>query len=210
MAKRLVTIDVISDTVCPFCFLGKRRLERAMARFSDTLDFKVRWHPFYLDPTATVSKDKLAHYHAKFGEERFAALNANMKRMAAAEGININFGGLVGPTRDSHRLTHFAQKINKQDEVIEGLFKAYFEDNKDIADVEVLTSVASGAGINGDEARQCLLSGEGGDEVDQEANKHRRSINGVPHFTVNGKHEIHGAQDVEEFVRVFRKVEGGN
>lgn len=133
-----------------------------------------------------------------------------LRGVGEAIGINFRFGGRVGNSRDSHRLIHLAKKHGDETElkVVDGLFAAYFENEKDITDHDVLKDVAVGAGIPEAEFKKAIVeSDEGGEEVDMSAGTARfRGISGVPDYTIQGKFRLSGAQDAMEFVNVFERV----
>eukprot|EP00249_Psilotum_nudum_P009035 c21666_g2_i1 orf=204-629(+) len=131
--KQLITIDVTSDTVCPWCFIGKRYLERAMDAAKDTYNFEVRWHPFLLNPNAPKAGiDKMEYYKTKFGEARAALIIDRVKKAFSDIGIDFKCGGLTGSTLDSHRLIELAgqQGLDKQNALVEELFINYFTQEK--------------------------------------------------------------------------------
>jgi predicted DsbA family dithiol-disulfide isomerase len=136
-----------------------------------------------------------------------AAIHDRLARIGKENGINFAFGGKTGNTRDSHRLIQLGAEKGKQTAVVERLFAAYFENEQDITDQEVLVEAAKEAGIEGAEARDWLLSGKGGDVVDREVEQARRKgISGVPNFMINGVHRLSGAQDPQEFLDVFEYI----
>ncbi|KAK9828496.1 hypothetical protein WJX72_000378 [[Myrmecia] bisecta] len=207
-AGKATIIDVVSDTVCPWCFIGKRRLESAIKQYQGPKQFEVRWHPYQLNPHAEEEGvNKLEYYKQKFGEERTNQIIPRMEATFAAEGLQYNMDGLTGNTLDSHRLiAHAAQQgSDKQNKLVEELFKAYFTQGKYINDPAVLRAAAQNAGI------------EGAEEVIKDKNKYRaevaqemrtlgRGVNGVPHFIIDGKYSLSGAQDPSTFVEVFQRV----
>lgn len=232
-------IDIISDTVCPWCYIGARKLSRAIALYQkrhgaadagagsssasagagqDT--FAINWLPYQLNPRfpAGTSEDKREHFSSRYGAGRLAQMEQIMGAAGREVGITFRFGGRTGNTRDSHRLIELAKQKGKgngdgdgdgsvQDQVVEQLFKAYFEDEKDITDHAILVEVAVKAGIDAAEARDWLESGKGGDTVDREIqHAFKAGITGVPHFTVQGKYRLGGAQDPEDFVELFESV----
>ncbi|KAK3208174.1 hypothetical protein GRF29_96g1608474 [Pseudopithomyces chartarum] len=214
------TIDIISDTVCPWCYIGKKRLETAISTFraahpSSPHTFTTTWRPFYLNPDAPkTSIDKTAFYVSKFGEQRAAAAFQMLAQLGRNEGIDFKFGGRTGNTRDSHRLVQLGKVkgAGVQTRVIEELFEAYFEKEKDITKQEVLLQAAVKAGLEEKEAKEWLESGKGGEEVDREVQEaYERDVHGVPHFTINGRWEVGGAQEAGAFVELFERIgrEGG-
>ncbi|KAL1858392.1 hypothetical protein Plec18167_006912 [Paecilomyces lecythidis] len=213
-----IKIQIVSDTVCPWCYVGHRRLSRAIAthRQSHPKDtFSITWRAFYLNPEAPSypGVDKQEHYASKFGPERTTALFSRLAAVGAEEGIAFKFGGRTGRTRDSHRLIEYAGK--KQDgnsdglqtRVAEALFRAYFEEEKNITDRAVLLEAGVKAGLDKAEVEKLLDSDEAGAEVDADAERARRSfISGVPHFTIQGKYVVSGAESPDAFLEAFDAV----
>ena len=179
------------------------------ARFpSDT--FTTTWHPYYLNPTApTTSVDKRTMYASKFGAERSAMMFQRLASVGQEVGIRFSFGGKTGNTRDSHRLIQLAGTKGEdvQVKVVERLFRAYFEEEKDITSREVLKGAAVESGLGEQEVSEWLESDMGGEQVDREVKEAQmKGISGVPNFVLQGKLEIGGAQDPEAFVRAFEQV----
>jgi predicted DsbA family dithiol-disulfide isomerase len=198
------------------CFVGKRRLESALeqakSRFPN-LSFDVRWRPFQLNPNFPQGKgrDKMGYYYEKFGEANVKQMIPRMKATAAEHGINMNYGGTVGNTLDSHRLIWLAREVGGselQDKVVESLFKAYFEDNKSIEEKEVIQECADEVGL-GDKCREMLSDDSMGKaEVTKEKEDYGRAFDcsGVPMFIVDGKFVLNGAQEDTAFLRVFGRL----
>lgn len=216
-------IEIVSDTVCPWCYIGHKKLLAAISSYqsahpgnSDT--FSTTWKPFYLDPEAPkVAISKRERYAARFGESRMTAMHERMNEIGKAVGINFKWGGKTGNTRDSHRLIQLAKTKSPemQTRTVEALFTAYFENEEDITDHGVLLKAAKTAGLDEAEARKWIVeSDEGGKLVDAEVREaQERNISGVPHFTLNERFEVEGAQDSVAFVRLFErlaKMEGGD
>ncbi|KAL3149651.1 hypothetical protein ABBQ38_013483 [Trebouxia sp. C0009 RCD-2024] len=127
--KGLVRVDIVSDTVCPWCFIGKRRLETAIKKFQGHKSFEVRWHPFFLNPDASKEGvNKLEMYKQKFGEQRVQQMVPMLTQTFAKEGLSYTMDGQTGNTLNSHRLIALAgqQGLDKQDKLVELLFTAYF------------------------------------------------------------------------------------
>ncbi|KAF2639977.1 thioredoxin-like protein [Massarina eburnea CBS 473.64] len=207
-------IKIVSDTVCPWCYVGKKRLEQGIAaykqKYPDSNDtFATTWFPFYLVPDAPKSVDKRAYYESKFGEARTAAIFQRMTALGKDEGIDFKFGGRTGNTRDSHRLIQLGKKKSPdvQTRVIEELFTAYFENEKDITSQGVLIEAGVKAGLDLNEAKEWLEQGKGGEEVDKEVqDAYRQNIHGVPNYTINDQFEIGGAQEPSAFVQLFERL----
>ncbi|KAF2088615.1 thioredoxin-like protein [Saccharata proteae CBS 121410] len=210
-----IRIDIVSDTVCPWCYVGKKRMESAIAQWTSTHPsdtFTTTWYPFYLDPTAPIpGEDKQQRYERKFGAARTTMMQQRLAAIGDAEGIAFKFGGRTGNTRNSHRLVQLGKTKgpDRQTRVIEELFAAYFENEQDVSDVGVLQKAGEKAGLGAEEVKEWLASDKGGKEVDEEVERaQRRFISGVPHFTINGKYELGGAQEAEAFLEAFEKVKG--
>ncbi|KAF2102582.1 DSBA oxidoreductase [Rhizodiscina lignyota] len=211
-------IEVVSDTVCPWCYIGSRQLTRAISEYkrlhperNDT--FSVSWKPFYLNPNAQqgVSADKRASYVKRHGEAGAEAIFDRIAKAGQAPGVGINFkfGGRTGSSRDSHCLIHHAglKSSDVQTRLVNALFRAYFEEEKDISQQETLLEAAQRAGVDEIDARMWLTDQAEGTKVDlQAAYAREKAINGVPHFTLNGRFEITGAQESLAFVRLFERL----
>lgn len=153
--------------------------------------------------------DKRQYYKDKFGEQRTAMIFERLAAVGKDVGIHFSFGGRTGNTRDSHRLIQLGKSKSPemQTKVVEALFKAYFEDEKDITSHEVLRESGIIAGLEEQEVKEWLDSDKGGPEVDREVREaQRKDISGVPNFTLQGKYEIGGAQDPEAFVKIFERI----
>src|SRR6267154_1658180 len=156
-------IDVISDTVCPWCFIGKRRLTRAMG-LRPHIDFDVKWRPYRLDPTVPKGgMDRQAYMRAKFGDDpmKIVEMYKLIAQEGEKEGIAFDFAAIARrpDSLDSHRLIRWAETVGVQDEVVERLFIAYFENGEDIGDIRVLADIADLCGMDGVEVAQMLESG---------------------------------------------------
>ncbi|KAI4187242.1 MAG: hypothetical protein LQ346_005526 [Caloplaca aetnensis] len=208
-------ISIVSDTVCPWCYVGKIKLDRAISLYksahpNNTDTFTTTWNPFYLNPGAPkVGVDKRSYFAAKFGPERAAMMLDRLTSVGKPVGIDFKFGGRTGNTRDSHRLIQLAKLKGPeaQTRVVEELFRSYFEEEGDITSHEVLGAAAVKAGLEEGEVSEWLASDKGGKEVDREVvEAQMKAISGVPHFTVQGKYDVGGAQDSEAFVKIFERA----
>lgn len=194
--------------------MGKKRLEKGIAAYKEKHPgsddtFSTQWFPFYLNPDAGKSLDKQEMYIKKFGKERTATINEMLAKVGSDEGIHFKFGGKTGNTRDSHRLIQLGKTKGPeiQTRVVEELFAAYFENEKDITTHEVLIESGVKAGLEEKEIKEWLESGKGGDEVDKEVRDAReQNISGVPNFTINDRFEIGGAQEPAAFVQLFERL----
>lgn len=203
--KKHIRIDISSDTVCPWCFVGKRYLDKAIADSKVQFDFEVTWHPFLLNPSALKEGvDKREFYRQKFGS-RAEQIHARMAEVMKSLGEEYNMDGLIGDTLASHRLIYYAgqQGLDKQHDLVEELFLGYFTQAKYIGDRDFLVECAKKVGIEG--AAEFLEDpGNGLKEVSEELQKYSANINGVPHFVINDQQMLSGAQPPEVFKRAFQ------
>jgi predicted DsbA family dithiol-disulfide isomerase len=196
-------IDVWADVVCPWCFIGKRRLERALKDFPHRTEITVRHRAFQLDPNASQTlptKELLAtKYNAS--PEQVAQMQANVCTVADGEGLCYQLDEtLSGNTFDAHRLLLWAATIGKQDELLEALFSAYFEKSLPVFSHADLVSVAVGVGIDADVADDLLRSDKFAEEVIADRNLAAQlGATGVPFFVLDMKYGISGAQPLEAF-----------
>ncbi|KAI2616866.1 DSBA oxidoreductase [Hypoxylon sp. NC1633] len=211
-----INIKIVSDTVCPWCYIGKKRLDKAIDLYrkvypgakDDT--FTVSWAPFYLDPTSPkVGVPVTERMVQRFGPDRLAAMQQRLTLMGREEGIAFGFNGKIGNTRDSHRLIQLGKTKGPDTEnrVVLELFKSYFEADGDITSHDTLLAAAEKAGLDKDEVKDWLETGKGGKEVDKEVDEaYAKGIHGVPHFTIQGKYDVDGAQDPQAFLEVFARA----
>ncbi|OTB02071.1 hypothetical protein M426DRAFT_323017 [Hypoxylon sp. CI-4A] len=211
-----IHVKIVSDTVCPWCYIGKKRLDKAIELWrkvypggkDDT--FTVTWSPFYLDPTAPKKGIPLVEgMIAKFGPARVPALQQRLAQAGRSEGINMTFDSIFGNTRDSHRLIEFGKTKGNDAEnrVVLELFKSYFENAGDITSHAMLIEAAEKAGLDKAEAKEWLETGKGGKEVDEAVDQaYAKGIHGVPNFTIQGKYDLGGAQEPEAFIELFAKA----
>jgi predicted DsbA family dithiol-disulfide isomerase len=205
-------IEIWSDFVCPFCYIGKRHLEMALGQVPFKDEVEVVYRSFELDPNAPLNPTTNIHglLAAKYGIsiEQAKSLNADVAKRAEAVGLTFQFDTMI-PTNsfDAHRLAHFAAAHGKMYEMAERLFKAYFTESKHIGDRETLAKLAADVGLSHEEALQVLNSSEFGNDVRRDEQEgHRLGIRGVPFFVVDRKYAVSGAQPVEVFVDVLEKA----
>ena len=203
-------IDVISDTVCPWCFIGKRRLARAMA-LRPRIEFAVKWRPFRLDPNiARGGMARAAYMQAKFGgDAQIAKMDAIIAAEGAKEGIEFDFPAIARrpDTLDSHRLVRWAENAGVQDEIVERLFIAYFENGEDIGDIRVLADIADLCGMDGVEVAQMLETDTDVALVEREDQvAHEMGVTGVPAMIFGGKLAVSGAREPEVLVSIIDRV----
>jgi len=203
-------IDIVSDTVCPWCFIGKRRLGRALAQRPD-IEFDVRWRAYRLDPTVPhEGVDRKAYLQAKFGDgPRVKAIGDAIRDAGTGEGIAFAYDRIsrTPNTLDSHRLVRWAASAGVQDDVVERLFSAYFEQGRDIGDTAVLADIANDAGMDGELVAKLLAEDADRELVEREdALAHQLGINGVPTFIFANKYAASGAIEPEKLLQVIDKV----
>jgi predicted DsbA family dithiol-disulfide isomerase len=203
----MLTIDVVSDVICPWCFIGKRRLEKAL----DGRLATVRWHPFQLNPDMPREGIERRSYRIqKFGSwERSRELDAQVAAAGQGEGIAFNFDrqSRTPNTLDAHRIIWLAGERGVQDAVVEALFSAYFTDARDLSDRATLVEMAVGAGLDRAEVEE-LLAGSVGLDIVRAGEEQARllGVSGVPFFVVNGKVALSGAQPPELFLQAFEQA----
>lgn len=200
-------LDVFSDTICPWCYVGKRRLERALQARPQP-DLKIRWRAFQLNPGMPAEgMDRKAYVEAKFGgPERARAIYDTVRAAGAGENISFAFAGIkrTPNTLQSHRLIRFAAARGRQDETLEALFQAYFIAGRDIGDRDVLGDIADEAGLDRADAAAYLAGDVDSDVVlGEDATARRAGITGVPCFIFNGRFALSGAQEPEAFFQLF-------
>ena len=199
-------VAIVSDTICPWCYIGKRRFERARA--GRPADLAVEWRPFQLNPDMPADGVERQRYMvAKFGsEERVAEIFGAIEEAGETEGIHFVFDRIARTpnTLNSHRLIEFAGQRGVQDAVVEALFRRYFEQGEDIGDCAVLETAGVDGGLDEDEVRRFLSGTEGAELVRRESEAaSRMGISGVPCFIFEGKYAVSGAQPPDVFERVF-------
>jgi predicted DsbA family dithiol-disulfide isomerase len=205
-----LTVDVISDVICPWCFVGKRRLEQAIRALRGGHEVRVRWHPFQLNPHMPKEGMSRRDYRtAKFGSwEQSRALDAQMKEVGAAEGIPFALDQIerTPNTLDAHRLIWLAGEQGVQDDVVEALFRAYFCAARNIGARETLLDVGAEAGLARDRTQGVLDSGAGLDAIRAaEEHGHQLGVQGVPFFVIDGELTLSGAQKPELFLTAFER-----
>jgi predicted DsbA family dithiol-disulfide isomerase len=204
-------IEVYSDIVCPWCYVGKRRLERALAQLNGGAQARITWRPFQLNPTMPLDgMDRATYLKAKFGSlEAFGRMEEQLLAAGADERIPFAFKKIerTPNTFAAHRLVWYAAQQGKQDAMVEALFRGYFLEGKNIGDVKTLTHVAVEAGLDRTETEEFLESEKGVVEVKgEEAVGRRLGISGVPYFVLNGSVSISGAQPPDIFVSAIRQA----
>jgi predicted DsbA family dithiol-disulfide isomerase len=206
-----VSIEIVSDMVCPWCYVGKRRLEKALAERPD-LDVQVTWQPFQLSPDMPrEGKDRVEYYQQLFGEERAGQIMSSMKDTGVEEGIAFDTkpGARSPNTLAAHALMLMAQTEAgvDQNDVVERLFDAHHVACKDIGDLDVLVGIAADLGLDADKVREQLSSGQfepGVQGLIQESVE--RGVSGVPFFIINNRFGLSGAQPAESLIAAIDQI----
>jgi len=206
-----ITVDIVSDTVCPWCYVGKRRFEQALAQRPEDLDIYVGWRPFQLNPDISAEgKDRRTHLAAKFGgDDQAKQIYQAIRDAGDSVDLDFNFEAAERQpnTVNSHRLIDRAGQLGMQDAVVERLFQAYFMDGKDIGDTKTLVDIAAEVGMDADETLEYLESDEDVERIQKEDLMARQmGIQGVPCFIINRKYAISGAQEPDVFLKAFEQV----
>jgi predicted DsbA family dithiol-disulfide isomerase len=204
-------IDIFSDTVCPWCYIGKQRLERALAR-RPRRTLSIVWRAFQLNPEMPPEgMERQLYLSRKFGgAENAASIYGRILGVGEEENIPFAFDAIARTpnTVDSHRLIRYAAELGHQDDVVQALFEAYFCAGRDIGDRRVLAEIGAAAGLDEKAVTEFLGSGAQAAEILAEDNAARRmGIQGVPCFIIDGRHVLSGAQPPEAFLQMFDVVD---
>src|ERR1700738_3231221 len=212
-ARATLAIEVISDAICPWCWVAKRRLDRALEALAPDVAASVTWRPFELNPgMPTAGGDRRAYRSAKFGSwQRSQALDAQVAAAGRSDGLVFNHDKMerTPNTVDAHRLIWLAGQLRKQDAVVEGLFAAYFNEGRDVGDPKVLADVGASAGLDRAMILAMLASDEGQAEVQSELQRAvSLRVSGVPTVLVDGVPLFSGATRAELVEAELRKAAG--
>ena len=206
----MIELDIFSDTVCPWCFIGKKRLENALKKYTN-LEIKQTWRPFQLNPGMPPDgMDRQEYLISKFGSADAAkTVYENIYEEGIKEGINFNFDliDLTPNSFNSHRLLALAYKQNIQESVLNSLFESYFINGKDIGDPNILLEIAVKHKIDAEEFKNYLSNQENIEPLaNEEIQARKMGINSVPTFIINKQIVISGAQTSENFELIFEKL----
>ncbi len=205
-------VEIWSDVMCPFCYIGKRRFEKALEQFPGKEDVEITWKSFQLspdiktDPSKNINRFLAEHKGISF--EQAKQMNEQVSAMAAKDGLQYNFDrSVLANSFNAHRLAQYAKTRDKQNEVEEALFKAYFTDGKNIDDKETLIGLGESIGLEGEAVREVLESDRYAAEVRADINEAGElGVRGVPFFVFNRKFAVSGAQDVSVFLQAFQNA----
>jgi len=206
----MVKLDILSDPICPWCFIGKTLLDRALAERPDH-PFTIEWHPFQLNPDMPAEgMDRRDYLETKFGgKERAVQAYLPVHEAAEKAGLELDLSGIrrTPNTLNAHRLIHWAGIEGKQQAVVSFLFEAYFRQGKDIGDTDVLVAVAERAEMDGPAIRRLLEGDADADDIRaRDAHARARGVNGVPTFIVANQHVLTGAQPTELWLQVIDEI----
>jgi predicted DsbA family dithiol-disulfide isomerase len=208
--KPRLHVDVVSDVVCPWCYIGKKRLEGAL-KLVDDVEVTVRWRPFFLNPWIPREGIERAKYlEAKFGSvEAYKGIASRVVEAAAAEGLEYNPAKVSRQpnTTDCHRLIYWAEQIGRAAAMKQRLMDLYFKEGADLTDIEVLVKAAGDCWLDPDAVRERLASDDDVEMISQSAQSAANAgVNGVPTFILNGKYGVSGAQPAEQLAQAIREV----
>jgi len=207
MTDKTIKLDIFSDPICPWCYIGKTNLDRALAA-AQSHPFVIEWHPFQLNPDMPPQGvDRREYLENKFGGQKGAVrAYTPVVEQAKTAGLSINFEGMerTPNTMNAHRLIHWAGIEGKQNQAVDALFKAYFVEARDIGDSEVLADIADGIGMDAAVVAKLLASDADLNDIrDRDAHSRKMGISSVPTFIVGGQHAVPGAQPPELWQRVI-------
>ena len=206
-----LAVDVISDVICPWCYIGKKRLEKAVIALDGKQQVRVRWLPYQLNPTMPMEGISRKEYRIrKFGSwDRSRELDAKIIAVGETEGIDFALDRIerTPNTVDAHRIIWLADQQDCQDAVVEALFRAYFTDGRDLSNRQTLNEVVAEAGLERQLAEAMLNSEEGMDAIKEARDLSRRHrVDSVPFFIINNELTLTGATQPDAFLEAFREA----
>ncbi|MCU0361040.1 MAG: DsbA family oxidoreductase [Bacteroidia bacterium] len=210
--KKMIEIEIWSDVMCPFCYIGKRKFEIALQNFKHKEEVHVSWKSYLLDSGLVSDSSKSIHQHLAQSKgwtlDYAQEMSEYVSKMAKEVGLNYNMNSVkVANTFDAHRLIQFAKQFNKGSELEELLFKAYFCEGKNLADTKVLISIGESAGLNASELKNIFAGKDFSKEVLNDLKEAEDiGVSGVPFFVFNRKFAVSGAQDSKVFLDALQKT----
>ena len=206
-------VEVWSDIMCPFCYIGKRNYETALDQFTDKNLVEIEWHSFQLDPTIPVKNEKKVNVYQYLAEKKGMSyeyskkLHEKLIQTARDAGLEYNFDkAIVANSFDAHKMIQLAKTKNLGDAAEERLFRAYFTEGRDFGDTDTLVSLGKDIGLQENEIRDALKSDEFAYKVEQDIQEANDiGVGGVPFFVFNGKYAVSGAQPPEYFLQTLQK-----
>ena len=212
MMNTTMKIQIWSDIMCPFCYIGKRRIEGALAHFPHKDKVSIEWKSFQLDPNFKASEDDNVVHHLakKYGKDIAWAeeMTANVTQTAKSAGLDFNFDkAIMANSFNAHRLLHLAKKYNLGDALKEQLLKAYFTEGKNVNDFDTLSELGQTVGLSKEEIKKVLHSDAFSEAVEKDIDMAQQiGIQGVPFFVLDNKYAISGAQSEEIFLQALEKT----
>jgi predicted DsbA family dithiol-disulfide isomerase len=206
----MIRLDIFSDPICPWCYIGKTLLDRALESRPNH-PFSVEWHPFQLNPEMPVQgMDRRAYLEAKFGgKQKAVEVYGRIADAAVAAGIDIDFAAIqrTPNTMNAHRLIHWAGLEGRQTAVVAALFRAYFKDGRDIGSSETLVDIAQAAGMDPEAVERLLATdADRADLAARDADARQKGVTGVPAFLIAQQYMMPGAQPVETWQQVIDEL----
>lgn len=212
MMENKLKVQIWSDIMCPYCYIGKRRIEGALAQFPHAANVEIEWKSFQLDASFVASEDDnmVEHLAEKYRKDKQWAqeMMDSMTQNAKNSGLDFHFEkAIMANSFNAHRLLHLAKKHNKSNELEELLFKAYLTDGQNINDIETLTNLGINVGLDATEIETVLHSDAYATAVKEDIEMAQNiGVQGVPFFVFDNKYAVSGAQHVETFVQTLEKV----
>lgn len=210
--QKKMKIEVWSDVVCPFCYIGKRKWEAALAQFPHRDNVELVWKSFLLSPDTKTDTTKDVYTalaeHKGISVQQSRSMHDNVAKMAKNAGLEYHFDKAVAASSvRAHQFLHLAAKYGKQNEAKEALFRSYFTDGKNIDDIPTLVQLGTEIGLPPEEVKNALESGRYAGEVQQDVEEARQlGVSGVPFFVFDRKYAISGAQDSQVFLQALEKA----
>ncbi len=211
-ASSSLKVEIWSDVMCPFCYMGKRKFENALAEFPHADQITIEWKSFQLSPDMKTQPEKSIHQflaeHKGFSVEQARGMNNQVSAAAAKVGLEYNLDKAIPANSfNAHRLSHLAKQHGLQNEAEEKIFAAYFTDGKNIDDIPTLISIGNDLGMDATEIKTVLESNQFADEVDKDIDEARQiGVRGVPFFVFDRKYAVSGAQESEVFTQTLERV----
>jgi predicted DsbA family dithiol-disulfide isomerase len=211
--KHSIKIDIVSDVVCPWCYVGKRRLEKAMEALRHQYDFKINYHPFELHPELSPGGQNQKEYLVKKfgGESRYHQLTNNVARIAQVEGLQFDFErqNVMPNTRKAHIIISGAKEFGNQAQVVEAFFNSYFNRGVDLSKDENLITVGMSAGLERILIEKWLADDSRISDIERsEKELTKLGVHAVPFFIINDRYTLSGAQPTEAFINVLEEIAG--
>ena len=208
--RTAIKLDILSDPICPWCYIGKANLDRALEAHPDH-PFQIEWHPFQLNPDMPEGgMDRREYLETKFGgKDQAVQVYSRIADAAEAAGLDIDFGAIARTpnTINAHRLIHWAGLEGRQTPVVAALFRAYFKDGRDIGDVDVLADIADSVGLDAAMIRKLMAGDSDLEDIrKRDAWAREKGVTGVPTFIVGQQHAVPGAQPPELWARVIGEL----